>query len=73
MGAWGHGGMGAWGHGDMVDVTVINSLGNIIREFDHDPSNPVLVIDLNNESNGLYIIRVSSGSRTVQKKLSLLK
>jgi hypothetical protein len=57
----------------MVEVAVINSMGNIIRAYNFDLSNRDLTIDLNNEPDGLYIIRVTSEGRSVQKKLSLLK
>jgi PKD repeat protein len=66
-------GMEAWGHAGMVEVAVINSMGNVIRAYNHDLSDPDLTIDLNNEPDGLYIIRVTSEDRSVQKKISLLK
>lgn len=61
----------AWGHGGMVDVAVINAVGNVVRTINHDPALHELTIDLGNEPVGLYIIRVSSGNRSVQKKISL--
>lgn len=61
----------AWGHGGMVDVAVINAVGNVVRTINHDPALHELTIDLSNEPVGLYIIRVSSGDRSVQKKISL--
>jgi PKD repeat protein len=66
-------GMEAWGHGGMVNVEVVNSLGRVIRSYSHDPANRELTISLDNEPNGIYIIRVSAGDRNVQKKISLLK
>jgi len=66
-------GIDAWGQRSMVEISVINSLGNVIRSFDHDPANAVLVIDFNNEPDGLYVISVSSGNRSVQKKISLIR
>jgi len=71
--AWGHGGREAGKQGSMVEVSVINSLGKEIRSFDHDPSDPLMVIDLSNESNGIYFVRLTSGNRTVRKKVSILK
>ena len=63
--------MEEWGQGSMAEVSVINSLGNVIRTFSHDPATREFTIDLNNEPEGLYIIRISSGERSVQKKISL--
>jgi PKD repeat protein len=66
-------GMEAWGKSNSVTVEVVNSLGNVIMSFNNDLANRQLSIDLKNEPDGLYIIRVSSGNRTVQKKISLLR
>jgi len=65
--------METWGHGGLVEVAVINSLGNIVRTINLYPSDLDLTIDLSNEPDGLYIIRVMSDNRMVQKKLSLLR
>ncbi len=67
------GGSDAWGLGGTVEVAVINSLGGIIRTFNYDPFSGDLSIDLNNEPEGLYIIRVTSDNRSVQKKLSIFR
>jgi PKD repeat protein len=64
-------GLEAWGHGGMVEVSVINSTGNIVRMINHNISSGDVTIDLGNEADGLYIIRISSGERSVQKKISL--
>ncbi|NTV82899.1 MAG: T9SS type A sorting domain-containing protein, partial [Bacteroidales bacterium] len=63
--------MGTWGHGGMVEVNVINTMGNVIRTINHHLNNLNLTIDLSNEPDGLYFIRVSSGDQSVQKKISL--
>jgi PKD repeat protein len=65
--------MGAWGHRGMVEVSVINSTGNVIYAMNHNVADRNMSIDLSNEADGLYIIRITSDTRTVQKKLSLLK
>jgi PKD repeat protein len=67
------GGMAAWGNGGMVEIAVINSLGNVIRTFNYGTSTRDLSIDLNDVPEGLYIIRVTSDNRSVQKKLSILR
>ena len=66
-------GMEAWGHGSMVEIEVINSVGTVIRSFNHDLSNHDMSMNLGNEPDGLYIIRVTGSDRSVQKKLSLFK
>jgi PKD repeat protein len=71
--AWGHGGMDAGNQDGMVEVLVFNALGNLIISLDHDPANPALAIDLNNEPDGLYFIRVTEGNRSVQKKVSVIR
>lgn len=67
------GGIEAWGQGRKVEVAVINSTGNVIRSINDNLSNQVMNIDLSNEPDGLYFIRVTSDNHSVQKKLSLLK
>jgi PKD repeat protein len=67
------GGMEAWRHGGMVEVSVINSIGNVIRTINNDPADRELTIDLNDQPDGLYIIRIMSDDLSVQKKLSLFK
>ncbi|MCK9398776.1 MAG: PKD domain-containing protein [Bacteroidales bacterium] len=67
------GGMEAWGHGGMVEVSVINSIGNVIMTINNDLSDRELAIDLGDQPDGLYIIRIMSDDRSVQKKLSLFK
>ncbi len=69
-------GVEAWGtsgKGEKVTIEVVNSTGNVISTYQHDLSDREFSIDLSNEANGIYIIRVSSDDRTVQKKISLLK
>jgi PKD repeat protein len=62
-----------WGNGGLVEVSVINSTGHMIRAFDHDLANRDLSLNLGNEPDGLYIIRFKSDNHLVQKKISLLK
>ncbi len=70
--AWRQGSGEAGKQGSSVVVSVINSLGNVVNSFDHDLGASVLNIDLSNEPKGLYIIRITLGGQTIQKKLSLL-
>ena len=67
------GGMEAWGHGGMVEVTVLNALGDALWQGNCDARQGSISIDLNNQPDGLYILRVSSEFKHVQRKISLLK
>jgi lysyl endopeptidase len=67
------GGMEAWGHGSVVEVDVINSTGMVIKTFNYDLSTSDLTLELGDQPDGLYVLRVMSGDQSVQKKLSLFK
>jgi PKD repeat protein len=60
-----------WGNGNMVNVSVINSSGNVVMDFSHNPASRDLTIDLRNQPDGLYTIKISSGSHSIQKKISV--
>jgi hypothetical protein len=57
----------------MAEIAVINSTGLVIRTLNVDPSTADMVIDLSDQPEGLYIVRITSGDHSVQKKLSLFK
>jgi len=63
----------SWGNEEKVTISVINSSGSVVSSFDHDLSKNLAVIDLSNENEGLYFIRISSEKRSVQKKIALIK
>lgn len=75
------GGVGAWrseskensGTDVMLDVAVVNASGNMVKSLQHSATDRYMRIDLSDMPDGLYIVRISSGERSVQKKLSLLK
>lgn len=67
------GGMEAWRHGSMVQVDIINSTGMVIKTFSHDPANGDISINLGDQPDGLYIVRISSDNHSVQRKLSFFK
>jgi lysyl endopeptidase len=73
MEAWGLGSMGAWGHGSMVSVEIINSTGIVIKMMNYDPASGDMTINLGDQPDGLYIVRISSDNHSVQRKLSLFK
>lgn len=56
-----------------VVAEVINSIGNVVRSAEINKLTGTISFDLNNEANGLYIVRVSSDNRSVQKIISLMK
>ncbi len=59
--------------GSGAEIDVINSLGNLIRTINLNPSDLQVSIDLGDEPDGLYIISVTYDDRSIQKKLSLFK
>jgi PKD repeat protein len=66
-------GLEAGQHGGMVEVTVLNSTGNMIRTFSISLAEKSFSFDLGGEPDGLYIIRVKADNQTIQEKISLLK
>jgi lysyl endopeptidase len=67
------GSMEAWGHGSIVEVSVINSTGLVVKTLTHQAMTADLTIDLSDQADGLYIVRISSDNHSVQRKLSLFK
>ena len=61
----------AWGHGGQVKVSVLNATGTVIRAFNIDSVHPEFSIDLSNEPEGLYYIRVASDNHSIQKKVAI--
>jgi PKD repeat protein len=67
------GGTEAWGHGTLVEVDVINSTGMVIKRLSYDSANGDMTINMEDQPDGLYIVRISSDNHSVQRKLSLFK
>lgn len=67
------GGMEVWGHGSGVEVDVINSTGMTVKTLNLDPSSGELTIDLGDQPDGIYIVRITSDDHSIQKKISLFK
>jgi len=60
-----------WGNEGIVQVTVLNSTGNIVMNFSHDLSIPEFSLDLSNNPHGLYYVRISSDYHSLQKKVAV--
>ncbi len=55
-------------------VSVVDMLGRVIKSYElNNASVETLTLDLSNEANGIYFVRVQSGDASVTKKLSLNK
>jgi len=67
------GGGEAWMRGSVVEVDIINSTGMIIKTISYDVANSDIMIDLSDQPDGLYVLRIMSGDHSVQKKLSLFR
>ena len=67
------GGSEIWGNDGNVELTVLNAMGNIIWKSNYNVFSGNEAIDLGNQPNGFYILRVSSEKKDVQRKISLLK
>jgi PKD repeat protein len=67
------GGAEAWGQGSLIQVSVINSIGNEVMMINTDPASKEVSLDLTSQPDGLYIIRIKSNEKFIQKKLSLFK
>jgi PKD repeat protein len=67
------GGKEAWGHGSMVQLSLMNSTGMVIKMMNLDPAAGEIAIDLGDQPDGLFIIRLASDNYSVQRKLSLFK
>jgi hypothetical protein len=57
-------------HGDL-NVTVINSLGQIVREEKILQGSTLSIIDTTSLYNGIYFLKISSKTQTVTKKIVL--
>ena len=58
-------------HGGQLKVSVLNATGTVIRAFNIDSGHPEFSIDLTNEPEGLYYIRVASDNHSIQKKVAI--
>ena len=67
------GGWEAGKHGSLVSVEVVNSSGMIIKNLSYDPANGDMTINMEDQPDGLYIVRISSDNHSIQRKLSLFK
>lgn len=67
------GGWEAGKQGSLVSVEVVNSSGMIIKNLSYDPANGDMTINMEDQPDGLYIVRISSDNHSVQRKLSLFK
>ncbi len=56
-----------------VNIEIVNSLGNVIRKAEFHADYQGVTFDLTDEPSGLYFVRVSTPTRSVQKKISLLR
>lgn len=56
-----------------ITVIVYNSIGSVIKEASTTNNRTHLTIDLSNEPNGIYFIRVATNAEAVMKKVNIIK
>ncbi|HVK96860.1 MAG TPA: T9SS type A sorting domain-containing protein, partial [Flavisolibacter sp.] len=53
-------------------VTIMNSLGSVVNQFSSF-SNQQTVLDLNNQANGVYFVKITDPNGSTVSKIHLVK
>jgi len=56
-----------------VNMEIVNTLGQVVAEFNDIDANTTQSIELSNIAEGIYYIRISSNNNTIIKKVNIVK